>query len=330
MLEDFISRMAELRLEMERLTTQAQEMERLVQEQQLRLEEMDLLVRQRDEQLAERQARVEELEERLRRRDRELAELQARLDEAESTILRQREELEELQARLAQREASEAALREELTLRERPAAPPETVSPPAPALLERLATLEELARRQEDELSRLHATLQEALLHLNRRLERLEAGLPVAPPSAAPAAPPPEAPAPTVVAVAPPPVEFAVDPIQAPLQEALESLPEALCAGLSALDGLPVALASRREWAVGKPLEVELAELTAEAGRIASALGAGPLLTLAFQTGTEHCLISPIREEHFAFLVTPAASAEDFRRAQAVLLQTASRLNELF
>ncbi len=75
---------------------------------------------------------------------------------------------------------------------------------------------------------------------------------------------------------------------------------------------------------------MELSELTVEAVRIASALGTGPLLTLAFQTGKEHCLISPVNEDHFAFVVTPAASADDFWRAQAVLLQATSRLNELF
>lgn len=323
MLEDFLSRMGELRLEMERLAGQAQELERVVQEQQLRLEEMDLLVRQRDEQLAERQARVEELEERLRRRDRELAEMQTRLAEAEATCLRQKEELAELQALLSQREESEAALREELALRERPAAPEEATLP-IQALLERLSTLEGLARQQAGELAGLRSAFQEELSRLNGRLERLEAGLRVAPP---PVAPPVEAPA---VAIAPPPVELVADPIQALLQEALESLPEAFCIGLSGLDGLNVALAARQEWAVGEPLEVELAELAAEAGRVASALGTGPLLTLAFQTGAEHYLISPVSEDHFAFVVTPAVSADDFRRAQAVLLQAASRLNELF
>ncbi|MGB9722960.1 MAG: hypothetical protein ACP5OO_05215 [Chloroflexia bacterium] len=320
MLEDFLARMGELRLEMERLAGQAQELERVVQEQQLRLEEMDLLVRQRDEQLAERQARVEELEERLRRRERELAEAQARLAEAEASCSRQREELEGLQALLAQREASEAALREELALREGPAAP-EAAAFPVQTLLERLATLEELAHRQAAELAGLRSVFQEEVSRLSGRLERMEAGLRAAPPA--------EVPAPAV-AVAPPPVELVADPLQALLQEALESLPEALCAGLSGLDGLNVALAVRREWAAGEVLEVELAELTAEAARVASALGTGPLLTLAFQTGTEQCLVSPVSEDHFAFLVTPAASTDDFRRAQAVLLQAASRLNELF
>ncbi len=322
MLEDFLSRMGELRLEMERLAGQAQELERVVQEQQLRLEEMDLLVRQRDEQLAERQARVEELEERLRRRDRELAEMQARLAEAEATCLRQKEELAELRVLLSQREESEVALREELALQERPAAL-EPVTLPVQALLERLSALEGLSRQQAAELAGLRSTFQEELSRLNGRLERLEAGLRVAP---LPAAPPVEAPA---VAIAPPPVELVADPVQALLQETLESLPRALCIGLGSLDGLNVALVARQEWAA-EPLEVELAELTAEAGRIASALGTGPLLTLAFQTGAEHCLISPISEDHFAFVVTPAASADDFRRAQAVLLQAASRLNELF
>ncbi len=323
MLEDFLSRVGELRQEMERLAGQAQELERIVQEQQLRLEEMDLLVRQRDEQLAERQTRVEELEERLRRRDRELAEVQARLAEAEATCLRQKEERAELQALLAQREESEATLREELAHREQPAAPG-TVTLPVQALLERLSALEELARRQADETAGLRSVFQRELAHLSGRLERLEVDLRVAPP---PAAPPVEAPA---VAVAPPPVERVVDPIQALLQEALESLPEARCVGLSGMDGLNVALAARREWAAGEVPEVELAELTVEAGRIASALGTGPLLTLAFQTGKEHCLISPVNEDHFAFVVTPAASADDFWRAQAVLLQATSRLNELF
>lgn len=326
MLEDFLSRMGELRLEMERLAGQAQELERVVQEQQLRLEEMDLLVRQRDEQLAERQARVEELEERLRRREKELAEARTRLTEAEATCLRQEEELAELRALLSRCEASKAALRDELARQERPAAP-ETVTLPVQALLERLSALEGLARRQEAELAGLRSIFQEGLSHLSRRLERLEAGLPPAP--VAPTPPPVEVPAPAV-AVAPPPIEWVADPIQALLQEALESLPEALSVGLSGLDGLNVALANRREWAAGEALEVELAELTAEAGRVASALDTGPWLTLAFQTGTEQCLISPVSEDHFAFLVTPAASADDFRRAQAVLLQAASRLNELF
>ncbi len=328
MLEDFLSRMGELRLEMERLAGQAQELERVVQEQQLRLEEMDLLVRQRDEQLAERQARVEELEERLRRREQELAEARTRLAEAEATCLRQEEELAELRTLLSQREASEAALRDELARQERPAAP-ETVTLPVQALLERLSALEELARRQEAELAGLRSTFQEGLSHLSRRLERLEAGPPPAPAPAAPTPPPVEVPAPAV-AVAPPPLEWVADPIQALLQEALESLPEVLCVGLSGLDGLNVALAARQEWTAGEALEVELAELTAEAGRVASALDIGPLFTLAFQTGTEQCLISPVSEGHFAFMVTPAASANDFRRAQAVLLQAVSRLNELF
>lgn len=332
MLEDFLSRMGELRLEMERLAGQAQELERVVQEQQLRLEEMDLLVRQRDEQLAERQARVEELEERLRQRDRELAEMQTRLAEAEATCLRQKEELAELQALLSQREESEAALREELALRERPAAPEEATLP-IQALLERLSTLEGLARQQAGELAGLRSSLQEQLSRLYGRLERLEAGLQVAqPPAVLPVEAPTVAvaPPPVELVAAPPPAELVADPIQALLQEALESLPKALCVGLSGLDGLNVALAVRQEWAAGEPWEVELAELTAEAGRVASALGTGPLLTLAFQTGTEHCLISPVSEDHFAFVVTPAASADDFRHAQAVLLQAASRLNELF
>ena len=86
---------------------------------------------------------------------------------------------------------------------------------------------------------------------------------------------------------------------------------------------------ARREPPFAQPLEVELADLTTEAGRVAAALGTGPLLTLAFQAGDEHVLLSPVGEEHFAYLLTPSDSPADFRRAQAVLLQAASRIHDL-
>jgi len=382
MLEDFRSRMGEVREEMDQLARQAEEMERVVQEQQVRLEELDLLVRQRDEQLAEQQARVEELEGALRQRDQEIEDLRAQLaqrEEAtsqqrqeiedlrgqlaqrEETISQQREEVEDLRAQvedlraqLAQREAAEVALREELTraqahLIEREAVPEEKAS--VQELLARLSTLEDLVRQQNDTLAGVHSLIQEEMGQLHSRLDRLEAGI-IAGPAPTPvavAAPPVEeaipleevvAPAEVVVApeappepveVIAPPIEVAVaaeDPLQAPLYAALEMLPEALAAGLAGLDGLGVEIVAREKVHFDGPLEVELAELATSASRVAAAIGTGPLLTLAFQTGAEHCLVSPVGQEYFAFLLIPADSTAGFRQAQAVLLQAASRLSE--
>jgi predicted regulator of Ras-like GTPase activity (Roadblock/LC7/MglB family) len=107
-------------------------------------------------------------------------------------------------------------------------------------------------------------------------------------------------------------------------------LPEAALVGLAGRDGLSVEMLVRHEPTFPQPLEVELADLTSEASRVAAALGAGPLLTVAFQAGDDHLLLSPVGEEHFAYLLTPSDSPADFRRAQAVLLQAVSRIHELF
>ncbi len=348
MMENFRSRMGDLRQEMERLAGQADELERIVQEQQVRLEEMDLQVRQRDEQLAEQQARIEELEATLRQREEELASLRALLAEREGALSHKEGEISVLRSQLAEREAAEAALREELARLTQGTAG-EPVQVPLQAFMERFGALENLVTRQGNSLAGLRTLIQEEMVRLHTRLDHLEAcleGLPAAAPPAgrapvAPAAPttPTVAPAklavtPVEPTVAPPPVELVAapevaDPIQAALLEALESLPLARTIGLAGRDGLSVESVGRGEQALDQPLEVELADLTAEAARVANALGVGPLLTLGFQAGEEHCLLSPLDEDHFAFVLTPAESPADFRLAQAVLLQTVSRLRDL-
>ncbi len=359
MVEDFRSRMGELRQEMDRLANQGEELEKVVQDQQARLEEMDLLVRQRDGQLGEQQARVEELEQTLRQREEELADLRARLVERDETVTRQEQELQELRLQLGQREATELALRDQLA-QAAPAEAPTEVS--ISGLADRLDMLEEMVRQHGQAMAQVQQLIQDEMAGLHSRLERIEARLAAAPPPVAT----PERAEPTVTEVQAPAVEAvqlpleapvvveevvapveevtapteeaviaeaaaaAEDPLHALLFETLSILPDASVVGLASQDGMSVELVARVEGAEDRGLEVELADLTAEATRVASALDAGPLLTLGFQAGEEHCLVSPVGESHFAFLLTPTSSANDFRRAQAVLLQTASQLNDLF
>jgi hypothetical protein len=344
MLEGFRSRLGEARQDWDWLVNQAEEMARVVQEQQVRLEEMDLLVRQRDGQLAEQQTHVEELEATLRQRDQEVEDLRARLAEREEAYSQQGKELEELRAQLARHEAAAAGLRDELAQAQAAqAAVPKEVTLPAQAFLERLAALEDMVRRQGESLAALRPLIQEEMARLHRRIDRLEAALaaaparvaaPVAPavvPAVAAVAPPPER-LPVAPAVAAPPLKVArgESPLQDLLCEALDSLPAASLIGLAGLDGMGVELVARTERPRQAPLEVELADLAVDASRIASALGTGPLLTLAFQSGAEHYMVSPVGEGYFAFLLLPDEAFGEFRHAQAVLLQAASRLNDLF
>jgi len=339
MLEDFRSRMGDLRQEMDRLANQAEELERVVREQQVRLEELDLQIRQRDEQLAEQQSRLEELQAALEKSEQALPELRAELAEREAALSRQGAELEELRAQLAQREANETALREELARASLAAAAPVPAEAVASGLLERFAALEGLAQSQRETLTRILFLLQEQLAQPRER-PAPRATAPAVPPSIPPArvvVPAEEAPA--RVEVAAPAVKVAVpmaevaeaeNPFQASLQEALESFPAATLASLAGRDGLTVETVARGERPAAEPLEVELADLTSEAHRVAAAVGTGPLLTLAFQSGDLSYLVSPVGVDYFAFLLMPAGSMEEFRHAQAVLLQTASRLSELF
>jgi predicted regulator of Ras-like GTPase activity (Roadblock/LC7/MglB family) len=322
---------------MERLAGQADELERVVQEQQTRLEELDLLLRQRDEQLAQQQSRVGDLEAALHQREEEVASLRALLSEREAALSHKEGEISVLRSQLAEREAAEAALREELA-RVGQGAAPEPVQVPLQIFVERFGVLEDLVNSQGTTLAGLRTLIQDEMVRLHTRLDQLEARLEGVPAGAVRA----EAPVAVVEVVAPeaplvaaplPAVAIEVaegeDPIQAALLEALENLPLARIVGMAGRDGLSVESVGRGEQAADLPLEVELAELTAEAVRVAAALGAGPLLTLAFQAGDEHCLLSPIDDDHFAFVLTPAESPADFRFAQAVLLQTASHLREV-
>jgi len=421
MVEDFRSRMGDLRAEFDRIANQAEDLERIVQEQQNRLEEMDLLVRQRDEQLAEQQSHVEELETTLRQHEEEVASLQAQLAEKEQSLAERDQELAALRAQLAVYEATEEALREELVQLRQPPAPAAEV--PIQTLLERFAVLESLVTHQGESVTSLHALLQEEMVRLNSRLDQLEVRLtaaPVAIPVAealppeekAPAvdeapvevevvppeeeAPlpeeeipaveeeaPPEAEAPALVeapvevevvppeeeaplpeeeipaveeeappeaeapAVAEAPVAVEVvppeeeaplpeeepppvaDPLQAVLQESLDMLPTATLVGLAGRDGLNVEMLARRETELAQPIELELADLTTAALQVTTALATGPLLTVAFQAGDDHLLLSPVGEDYFAYLLTPSDSPAEFQRAQAVLLQAVSQINEL-
>jgi predicted regulator of Ras-like GTPase activity (Roadblock/LC7/MglB family) len=375
MVEDFRSRMGDLRQEIDRIASQAEDMERVVQEQQVRLEEMDLLMRQRDEQLAEQQAHVEELEATLRGQDEELAALRAQLAEKEESLAERDQEVTALQARLAEYEANEAVLREELAQLRRAPVPVEV---PIQPVLERFAVLESLVGRQGDSLVTLRSLVEEEMARLHGRIDQLEAHLLAAPPAiptpaaiavappveaappaevaapgeaappaevAAPgeAAPPAEVAAPGEAAppaevaapgekVSPPVVSLPVseaDSLQSLLQDTLDMLPAAAMVGLAGRDGLTVEMLVRRELAFAQPLELGLADLTTEAVRVAEALNTGPLLTVAFQAGEEHVLLTPVGGDHFVYLLTPVDSAANFQQAQAVLLQAVSRLNEL-
>jgi predicted regulator of Ras-like GTPase activity (Roadblock/LC7/MglB family) len=343
MVENFRSRMGDLRQEMDRIASQAEELERIVQEQQVRLEEMDLLVRQRDEQLAEQQAHVEEMEATLRRHDEEVSALRAQLAEKEQALADKEAELAALRTRLSEYEAAEAALREELAqFRQAPPAP--VVEVPLQTLVERFAGLEGLVNRQGESLAALRSLIETEMARLHGRLDHLEARL-AAPPAVPPPitvapveVPPPvvaapvEVALPTVVEAAPPPVPLVVaeaDSLQTVLQDTLEMLPAAALVGLAGRDGLVVEMLVRREPNFAQPLELELADLATEATRVAAALNTGPLLTMAFQSGDDHVLLSPVGAEHFAYLLTPTDSPADFQQAQAVLLQAVSRLNEV-
>jgi|GEM_PF-1548572 len=366
MVDNFRSRMGDLRQEIDRIASQAEELEHVVQEQQVRLEEMDLLVRQRDEQLAEQQAHVEGLESALRQREEDLTALRAQLAAKEQALAAQDADLAGLRAQVAEHEAAEAALREELA---RARLAPAAAGLSAQPLLERFAVLEGLVNRQGESLAALRTLIQEEMGRLHGRLDHLEERLAAAPavlpapvaeplapaatlvveplaPAAAPVVEPlapaaapvaePLAPAAAPVAEIVPPEKEAVplaageaDSLQTVLQDTLDMLPEAALVGLAARDGLNVEMLVRHELAFPQPLELELADLTAEATRVAAALSAGPLLTVAFQSGNDHVLLSPVGEEHFAYLLTPADSPAEFQRAQAVLLQTVSRLNDL-
>lgn len=344
MVDNFRSRMGDLRQEIDRIASQAEELEHVVQEQQVRLEEMDLLVRQRDEQLAEQQAHVEGLESALRQREEDLTALRAQLAAKEQALAAQDADLAGLRAQVAEHEAAEAALREELA---RARLAPAAAGLSAQPLLERFAVLEGLVNRQGESLAALRTLIQEEMGRLHGRLDHLEERLAAAPavlpaPVAEPLAPAatlvvePLAPAAAPVAEIVPPEKEAVplaageaDSLQTVLQDTLDMLPEAALVGLAARDGLNVEMLVRHELAFPQPLELELADLTAEATRVAAALSAGPLLTVAFQSGNDHVLLSPVGEEHFAYLLTPADSPAEFQRAQAVLLQTVSRLNDL-
>lgn len=405
MIDDFRSRMSELRQEMDLLTSQAEDLERVAQEQQGRLEEMDLLVRQRDDQLAEQQTRIDELETTLQEREQELGELREHLAGLEATLSQQNEDLEDLRAQLVHREETIQTLREELAHAEtqlaEQEAPPEEEA--LQSILERFSTLEKRMESQGETLSQLHAEFKQEMSELHQRLSNIELALTEAILRPAPAAvavhappeeiapveqeapvlaeqaavvlaeeapavleaaeeilkaPPVIEPAPLVleepeiiekapaaeaaaaleelplvsaaeIAAAPPEVSVAVeDPLQALLYDALENLPGARMAGLAGHDGLGVEVATL-DGEQNKLLEIELAELMAKAHRAANALGTGPLLTLAFLIGEEHCLVSPVSTDYFTYLLTPAESTDQFRRAQAVLLQAASRLKEL-
>lgn len=360
MLDDFRARMAELREEMERLAGQAEELERIVREQQAHLEELELQVRQRDEQLAEQQSLLEQRENELRERTEQLETARQALAEREETLGRLEQELEELRAQLAQREATEAVLREELaraTVARKAAIEEATLGD----VMERVVSVEDRLQRHEEMLTRLEELLREGMAQIAQQLEAVLA-LPrparvaeeaavspetvvlpeaagvapaIAEAPAAPAAPEavaavPTAAAPEIAAVeyVAPPVE-ALEGMQAILWEALENLPGARVAGFVGRDGLAVEIVSRDVASASPLLEVELADLTREASRVAGALGAGPVLTVAFQAGDTSCLVSPVGPDYFAFLLAPSGVVDDLRYAQAVLLQAASRLNEL-
>lgn len=344
MVDNFRSRMGDLRQEIDRIASQAEELEHVVQEQQVRLEEMDLLVRQRDEQLAEQQAHVEGLESALRQREEDLTALRAQLAAKEQALAAQDADLAGLRAQVAEHEAAEAALREELA---RARLAPAATGLSAQPVLERFAVLEGLVNRQGESLAALRTLIQEEMGRLHGRLDHLEERLAAAPavlpapvaeplaPAATPAVEPVVPTAAPAVEIVPPEKEAVplaageADSLQTVLQDTLDMLPEAALVGLAARDGLNVEMLVRHELAFPQPLELELADLTAEATRVAAALSAGPLLTVAFQSGNDHVLLSPVGEEHFAYLLTPADSPAEFQRAQAVLLQTVSRLNDL-
>ncbi len=337
MLEDFRTRMAELRQEMERLTSQAEELERIVREQQAHLEELELQVRQRDEQLGEQQALLEDKERELRERTEELEAARLALAEREERLSRQEQELEELRAQLAQREATEAVLREELaraTVARRVPMEEATLGD----VMERVVAIESRLEQHGEILT----WLREGLARLTEQAEAFLA-LPRPIPAVGEATPPvPEAVAvslePTVaeaISAVPEAAERAAVPSEAPeimqaiLWEALEGLPGARVAGFAGCDGLAVEVVSRDATPASPLLEVELADLTQEASRVASALGTGPVLTVAFQAGETSCLVSPVGPDYFAFLLAPSNSMDNLRYAQAVLLQAASRLSEL-
>lgn len=337
MLDDFRARMAELRQEMERLTGQAEELERIVREQQAHLEELELQVRQRDEQLAEQQALLEQRESDLRERTEQLEAARQALAAREETIARLEQELEEMRAQLAQREATEAVLREELaraTVERKATIEEATLGD----VMERVVAVEDRLQRQEETLARLEELLRDGLERIAQRLEAMaalprvapaieEAPAPVAP-EAAGVTPAPVAPEAAAVEAVAPPAEVP-EGMQAILWEALENLPGARVAGFAGRDGLAVEVVSRDVTPASPLLEVELADLAQEASRVAGALGTGPMLTVAFQAGETSCLVSPVGPDYFAFLLAPSNSIDDLRYAQAVLLQAASRLREL-
>ncbi|MGC8874573.1 MAG: hypothetical protein ACP5SI_09045 [Chloroflexia bacterium] len=340
MLDDFRTRIAELRQEMERLTGQAEELERIVREQQAHLEELELQVRQRDEQLAEQQALLEQMERDLRERTEQLEAARLALDEREEAVSRLEQELEEVRAQLAQREATEAVLREELaraTVERRVPAEEATLAD----VMERVVALEQRLQHHEEMLARLEELAHEGVARITGQLEAVLA-LPRPVPArevVSPAAVAPEvveaAPAPVAVqAVAVPAEQLApavevAEGMQAILWEALENLPRARVAGFAGRDGLAIEIVSRAEAPASPLLEVELADLIEEASGVAGALGTGPVLTLAFQAHETSCLVSPVGPDYFAFLLAPSSSIDDLRYAQAVLLQAASRLSEL-
>ncbi len=162
----------------------------------------------------------------------------------------------------------------------------------------------------------------------------------VAPPEVVEVAPPPEAevvvppevveevvPPEVVEVVAPPEEAVEAAPWLVPLYDVLGMVPRARVVGLAGRDGLGVERVARGEVDL-EALEVELAGLVVSARQTSAALQAGPLLTLAFQIGGDHCFLSPVGGDYFAFLLTEITSVNDFRQAQAVLLQAASRLAE--
>jgi hypothetical protein len=360
MVEDFRSRM-------NKLLQEAEDMERVAREQQSQLEEMELLVRQRDEQLAEQQARVEELEIALKERDEESETLRSQLAEQEETLSKQKEEIDDLRSQLAQREASEQTLHEELSereatetaLREQLAEAETHVQEKAPEeeptalLLDRFAGMEALFQQQHEnllfiqqELTRLH----ERFDHLGDRLadvpppvvveeviepeEEVEAVIELEEEVAAvieleevvAAVVEPE----EVVAAVVEPEEVVAEarsPLQIPLYQVLEMVPSAAMVGLAGHDGLEVERIAQEGMAF-ESLELELADLAARARSVSGALESGPFLTLAFQFGEDFCMLSPVGEDHFAFILSPVESVDDFRRTQAVLLQAASQLTE--
>ncbi|MBN1485880.1 MAG: hypothetical protein JXA37_14295 [Chloroflexia bacterium] len=368
MLEDFRSRMGDLREEMDTLAQQAEELETVARNQQSQLEELEFLIRQRDEQLVEQQSRIDELTATLEERERELAELRSHLEAGASISSQQDQELQELRNQLAQRESKIQALQEQLSQAETLllGRTTEVGEEPLQQIVARLSSLENRLVLQDESLIQIRSLVQEEVSHLRQGLANIEATLakaslpPVVPVPAAeevslvppteevlvlPAekeiavVPPAEGVAEEAVAVlpeeefvlAPLPEDMAIaDVLESLLQESLNNLPTAKAVGLFGRDGLNVETAKRPERELDELVYVELADFVGSTWPSMAALDMGTLMTLAFRSGDETYLLSPLNEDYFAFLLAELDSADQLRHAQAVLLQTISRLSDYF